>query len=395
MTANGMKNRLKAVVRNAKNALARSYMNTCALVRPVEKKIVFMSFLGKQYSDNPRAISEKMHELYPDFKLVWVLDSHSASAGTPPDYVSTVEPGMGRYTEIATAFSYVTNTNNDPDLAKRRGQFFIQTWHGDGGFKKILYANSRGRTQYVPVTDNAITDVCMAGSAYGEKKYRVAFQYQGEILSVGCARNDKLLHPDAAEVQAIRNRLSLSEGQKVLLYAPTFRAKNRGKQAIDVDLEEVLRHLKARDGREWTCLVRAHPTARFDAALNGNGLRDVSSYPDMADLLLIADFLITDYSSCASDFVLTRRPVVLAVFDRKNYDQSERALNVALEDTGFIFAEDQDQLNRIIDSYSEADYRDSCERVLDFYGSTETGEASERICEIINERYQALMAQRR
>ena len=392
MSAGGMKQRVKAVFRNARNGLARAYMHTLFVLRPMEKKVVCMSFLGKQYSDNPRAISEKLHALYPDYRIVWVLSDTSGLADTLPGYVSVVKPGIRRYREIATAFCYVTNNNNDPDLAKRRGQFFIQTWHGDGGFKKILYANSKGRTQYVPVADNAVTDICMAGSEYGEQKYRIAFQYQGEILSVGCARNDVLICPDPARARAVRERLSLDGGQKVLLYAPTFRANNRNQQSIGVDLGAVLSHLRARDGCEWVCLVRAHPSARFGMALSGGGIRDVSDYPDMADLLLIADFLITDYSSCASDFALTRRPVVLATFDRQDYSQGERTLNVALEDTGFIYADDQDQLNAIIDTHTEADYADSCERVLRFYGSKETGHASERICEIIDERYRRLRA---
>lgn len=388
MSASSLMNRAKATARNARNALARSYMRAVAAVRPIEKKIVFMSYLGRQYSCNPRAISERMHALYPDFRLVWVLEEKDWT-GIVPEYVAIVRPGLQRYREIATAFAYVTNNNNDPDLAKRRGQFFIQTWHGDGGFKKILYANAAGRTRYVPVADNAITDVSMAGSDYGERKYRVAFQYRGEILKVGCARNDRLVCPDADEARAIRGSLSLEPGQKVLLYAPTFRRRDRERQSIDVDLPAVLEHLSARDGCDWVGLVRAHPSARF-AAAGGDGIRDVSAYPDMADLLQVADFLITDYSSCACDFALTRRPVLLATFDREEYMKEERELNVALEDTGFIFADSQARLLEILDSYGEADYRDSCERALAYYGSRETGRAAQRICEMIDERYRAL-----
>ena len=387
MTSQTMKERIKAIVRNARNLMTRAYMKAVFISHPIEKKIVFMSYHGRQYACNPRAISEKMHALYPDYKLVWVLDDQTDWKGTVPDYVMAVRPGLPRYREIATAFCFITNNNNDPDMSKRKGQFFIQTWHGDGGFKKVLYANSRGRTQFVPVADNAITDICMAGSDYGEQKYRIAFQYQGEILKVGCARNDRLLCPDEGESRAIRDRLSLAPGEKVLLYAPTFRKKNLDSQSIEVDLEAVLRHLANRDGRRWVCLVRAHPSARFGIDCSGDSIRDVSAYPDIADLMQIADFLITDYSSCACDFALTRRPVLLATFDREEYGKDERSLNVALEETGFIYADSQAQLLECIDTCTEADYRDSCERVLRFYGSRETGHASECICKMIDERY--------
>ena len=77
----GLKKALKTRVKITLNTLA-------GVRRPLEKKVVFDSFKGRQYSDNPRAISEKLHELYPEYKQVWALTKEKINEpGLLPDYV--------------------------------------------------------------------------------------------------------------------------------------------------------------------------------------------------------------------------------------------------------------------------------------------------------------------
>ena len=77
-------------IRQLKDSLKYNFMKYYGMVNKIEKKIVFSSFIGKQYSDNPRAISEKMHELYPDYKIVWGLNSVENFHDIIPDYVEVV-----------------------------------------------------------------------------------------------------------------------------------------------------------------------------------------------------------------------------------------------------------------------------------------------------------------
>ena len=56
---------------------------------PIKKKILFSSFCGKQYSDNPRAIFEEMKKQYSDWKYVWVINDPTIKvegAKTVKDY---------------------------------------------------------------------------------------------------------------------------------------------------------------------------------------------------------------------------------------------------------------------------------------------------------------------
>jgi CDP-glycerol glycerophosphotransferase len=68
-------------------------------------------------------------------------------------------------------------------------------------------------------------------------------------------------------------------------------------------------------------MVRAHVNMREALVTDVSDGRviDVTTYPDIADLLLIADVLITDYSSVMFDFAVTGRPMLFFTYDLERY----------------------------------------------------------------------------
>ena len=112
---------------------------------------------------------------------------------------------------------------------------------------------------------------------------------------------------------------------------------------------------------------------------------DVSQYHDMADLLLVSDILITDYSSSAPEFVLTNKPVILAQFDLEDYIKHSRTLAFDPGQSGFLIAKNQNELNELLSNIYDYDHGAIRELVDDFYGTTESGEATKRICKEICE----------
>lgn len=366
--------------------LRRMYMRLYSMFHPIKKQIVFSSFAGTQYSDSPRAISEKLYEMYPEYKIVW-LYNQSFDLQSVPSYVEcrTVH-GKECLKTFATSFCVVNNENYGPGIYKRKKQYFVQTWHGDRALKKVLYDMALDGKMEIPVTDKQVTDLCVAGSDMGERMYRTAFQYTGEIIKSGMPRNDQLMMDDITKRSLIKNKLGINENTKVLLFAPTFRDDVKSKQDVEVDLKNIIELLE-REGEQWICGMRAHSGTQGLNYEFSEKFIDMSRYPDMADLLQIADFLITDYSSSAGDFVLRKKPVVLAIYDVEEYQQGCRALYFPLESTGFILARTQEQLENIILTYKDEDYVESCNRVIEFYGINETGKASEEVCERINDFY--------
>ena len=372
--------------KNIKFFINRIYTSIYATFHPIKKKILFESFRGKQYSGNPRAISEMMHEKYPDYEIVWALNSMIDTYHLLPDYIKIV-PSTGKqyYQEVATAYCHVSNEPYETNIHKRRGQFNVQTWHGDRTFKKVLYDAWEGGKRPTPVMDNKVTDICLAASIFGESVYRTAFQYQGDILTVGSPRNDKLIKRTADTIE-IRKKIKIDSKYKIMLYAPTFRDQATGKQK-SIDINRTLA-IKEKTGEKWICLLRAHPASKgIDYSVDNKTVIDVTDYPDMADLLCITDLLITDYSSTACDAVSAGIPTILAIYDADEYTRGSRELKVTPEEAGFIIAYDQNSLEDLLCKTTEDVYRDMFKRVDRFYGTIESGNATEKVCELINDQY--------
>ena len=174
---------------------------------------------------------------------------------------------------------------------------------------------------------------------------------------------------------------------KLLLYAPPFRDELLVKwqrHRAQIDLDRTLRALERRTGDRWMCLFRAHYLSAGLAvdALEGR-IVNAAGHEEMAELLLIADALVTDYSSCAGDFALTGRPIFLFQDDLEDYKAKSRELYFDVTDSPYLVARTQKELEALIEAMTPEFARENDRAILDFYGTTETGRAAEAACEYI------------
>jgi CDP-glycerol glycerophosphotransferase len=110
----------------------------------------------------------------------------------------------------------------------------------------------------------------------------------------------------------------------------------------------------------------------------GAFVQNVSGYPDIRDLYLAADVLITDYSSAMFDFAVTRKPIVLFAHDLDEYRDGVRGFYFDLE------AEAPGPLCRtsdeIIDALGEHNARsDRYERFRQRFCPLDDGRAAARV----------------
>jgi len=349
------------------------------------RSVVFRSFTGKSYSDNPRAISEALHDLDPSVEIVWLFKDPIRKKRIVPEYVKCVKhASLAGLKELARSAVWVDNFGKQRWIFKSKRQYYIQTWHGDRGFKKILYdlpEHSRDNR----VVESRMCDLIVTGSTFGEKLYRTAMNYTGSYLPVGCPRNDVLLNPCIQTQRMVRDTYDL-EGKHFLLYAPTFRraslSSGRVQKIQDLDLLQVLEHLEDRTGTPWICGVRGHSASGglSDFPITDK-IVDLSDYEDMADLLQVTDLLLTDYSSSATDFILTDKPVILYQSDYDEYVARYRELYHAMEETGFLVARSQEELVKYVDEIplKKCDHS----HIREFYGLYETGNAAQRTARTI------------
>ncbi len=377
---------IKVLLRKTKAFFQRALNRVLGGAGGLEQTVVFECYGGKHYSDNPKAISEKLHELYPEFRIVWGVSAESLREKEHiPSYAEIYPIQSLRYRRIRSrAAALVRNEVMTDDLSKRKGQLFIQTWHGDRGIKKILFdsLDARGLDHGLyNFYDHKLTDCFVVGSDYAEKRIRTAFLYQGMTLKYGCPRNDCLVEPTGEKAKAVREALGIGQDQKIVLYAPTLRRNSKVTKGV-LDIDRTLEELSLRGG-DWICLVRAHPKTLGIEIKEDARIIDATDYPDMADLLMIADVLITDYSSCAGDFIVTKKPLILAQFDYEEYLRQDRSLTVNAEEAGFLIAGDQDELNGLIRNTSPEEFARRAEELCAFFGVHETGRSAEKVCEWI------------
>ncbi|SDP29017.1 CDP-glycerol glycerophosphotransferase [Pedococcus dokdonensis] len=359
--------------------------------RPLEDTIFFEAWKGRQYSDNPRAVYEELQRRGDPRKCVWAVRDHSVEV--PDDVTRVVTGSRAYYRSLATARWVVSNDSMPVHYVKREGSSYAQTWHGTPlkriGFDidSIQMSNKNYLTQFA--RDVAKWDTLVSPNAFSTEILSRAFKYPGEVLEIGYPRNDIFHRPELAaeQAEATRRRLDLPEGKRVILYAPTWRdndydAFGRYQFTMKLDLEGLYRTY----GHDSVLLIRGHQlvASQIDAAMFGGFVRNVSSYPDIRDLYLVSDVLITDYSSVMFDFVNTGRPIVFFTWDLADYRDNLRGFYFDFEQEapGPLLTESSaviDALGRLDEVTSEyaARYRAFRER----FTGLEDGRASERFIE--------------
>jgi CDP-glycerol glycerophosphotransferase len=348
----------------------------------IRKRILFVCFNFTQYSDSQRAICEKMHVLYPDYELIWLYRPNpKIKIELFPKYVKFLKYSYFKFIKyLSSSFCVINNFEYTREFKKKKRQFFIQTYHGDKYFKKVLFDCD---PQHKNIMDNKVVDLGISGSNFSEKRlYQLSLHYKGPILKEGMPRNDSLVKNEISR-EKILKELSLTNDKKIILFAPTFRDSADGFFHNYLNFNQVLSLFN----EDYVICYRLHKSSLKCDIVPNERIINVSDYYDVSNLLGVADVLITDYSSCACDFALTGRPVVLALFDYEDYVSNSRGLCVDIKTIGFKCAHNMDELLNVLSNTSIQDFENCDLSVLNNYGSRETGESSQKICEIINNNY--------
>lgn len=360
----------------------------------VSNKVVFDNYMGKGYGCNPKYVAEKLLEKYPGkFDIVWVVSPTDAGTAVFPKGIRTVlynTPESRQ--EYATAKVWVSNYHKisyiRKGLYKRKGQYFIQMWHGSLGIKKIendapVLTQDKDWLRMAKESSSMV-DYWISNSKFESDVYRSAFWNVDTILEYGHPRDDCLIIPTDKPRKVVNEAFALKREEKICFYAPTFREDYR-LDCYQIDYETLKRTLEKRFGGEWVILVRLHPRVRKYAAQIipvAPYVYDATYYTDIQELVASADCMITDYSSCLFDFVLTRRPGFLFATDVEEYNH-ERGFYYPLERTPFPLATNNAQLMQNVAQFDEQLYQQNVQQFLEERGCMEDGHASERVADLI------------
>lgn len=299
----------------AQQRLERGYRRS----RPEPEDAVFLeSFYGQTAADNPAGIDRALARLRPETRRYWsVVDG---SIEVPEGGIRLIEGSREWWRVRGSARAIIVNDWLRKRYRRRSHQKVLQTWHGTMLKRLGLDRPNVGmRTRIAVQRERDRWDVLLAQNEYSARIFRSAYAMRAPIWEEGYPRNDVLVH-DGMVAAEVRRRVGIPEGRTVVLYAPTWR-DDRTEMVDYVDLAA----LAAALGDNHVLLVRGHSrTLRYGHDLEGRGLVDVTTYPSMADLLLVTDVLVTDYSSVMFDFSSTGRPIVFFTPDLQHYSADLR-----------------------------------------------------------------------
>jgi CDP-glycerol glycerophosphotransferase len=362
-----------------------------AAKRGLREVVLYESYSGKQFSDSPRTIFDELARRGVELEHLIVVRDQQAVV---PEGGTAVPFRSRRYYEaLATARFIVNNTHLPAWFERAPGQVVVQTWHGVGtkriglDIQNVQFANVGYLDKLVREVAN--WDYLISPNPFTSPILRRAFAYEGTLLETGAPRNDLFHAPDRQErAAAIRTRLGVPSDRRIVLYAPTWRddrftAAGRYRLDLRVDLAGLASAL----GDDHVVLFRKHanivdklPTGISDSVI------DASDYPDVQDLLLVTDVLVSDYSTLMCDFANTGRPMLFYTYDLDVYRDHLRGFyfDFEAEVPGPLIADEADLAPAVLDAEGirakhDAAYRAFAERFCPW----DDGKAAARVVDAV------------
>lgn len=359
------------------------------------KKIFFMSTMGKSYSCNPKYLYESMIQdpKFKNSKFIWAFIKPEKWKENFKDYNNTKLIKKKNYISffyhLLTAKVIIYNCGGFSYAPIRKKQLLIETWHGGGGFKSVgvaIKGKSNASKKGIEIACNEIKLFLSPAEVTTEKLIKEGFNYKGTVLNSGLPRNDILFHNSKEKCKEIKSKLNIDENAKIILYAPTFKGLEHKAVNINNKFEVINPYLVKealhnKYGGNWLFFTRGHQYAN-EINLEGAD-RDLSDYPDMQELLLISDVLITDYSSSIWDFAFTKKMCILFAPDIKNFEKNERSLCTPFMTWPGIPTFSNDDIIKEIESFDESEYLKKVENYIINLGNYESGIACEKVKEYI------------
>ena len=358
--------------------------------------IVFSSFSGKGYGLNPKYIAEEILKQKLPYRLVWLLENNIPAINIPSKIKIVKFKPKRSIKWLKKADVWIFNNRNkkliEHGLIKDEKQLYIQTWHGSLGFKKIekdieQNKNYEGYLKAAKI-DSKMIDYLLSPSAFDTKCLKNCFYYDGKIIEVGYPENDIFFYPTIQKekiISKVKKNYNISDDKKIVLYAPTFR-DSHNIDIYNINTNKIISTLKDKFNSEWVFIKKLHPNLlKENAKFNQIDSINATDYPDLQELLLASDILITDYSSAIWNFCLQDKPAFIYAPDIEMYTR-ERDFYIPIYDMPFEIAQTIDEL---IEKVKKSNIDDYILKIHDFMkkrkGHFDKGKASENVVQIIKE----------
>lgn len=399
----------KEFIRNSKNKYLNNsefrkrsdYYDALTKNKVDEKIILYEAYFGRGLICNSFAIFDYLFndERFNDYIHVWSLEESEFSELVKKDYkncknVLFVETFSKAYFKYLSCAKYlINNVTWQNYFIKKKGQVLINTWHGIP-MKHIGYDTPGGALEAENAVRNFLmTDYLLSGSAYNtdllKKAYKLEGLFEGKIVEAGLPRIDNTIRSDKERLAKILFDCGVKydPSKKLILYAPTFRGAYANATADASEYNLFINTLENYiDSEEYQILFKPHQIV-YKALLN-KGLLQNNYIPAVIDTNMIlgaVDILVSDYSSIAFDFLVTRRPVLFYIPDLDKY-QEDRGVYVTIDELPGPITTELEQIGKWIaqiEQYKTFFDYSKYEKTLKKYAGNEDGNSCKRVIDAV------------
>ena len=365
-----------------------------------ENLILYETRDGKTIVDSPYAMFLELatNPKYQNFKHIWVINPEISDIKSviPDDLrnkVTFVERGSIENVDAMLRAKYlITNSTFDSYFVKRKGQVYINTWHGTPlkfmGFDIPGYVN---HSQNV-LRNFMMTDYLLSPNEHTSKifieSYKLKGTYPGEILESGYPRIDFTLNSKPLDVGRKISRFGVrfKDELPLLLFSPTWKGTSVNK--AEDDIEQVIQEtllLVEEFSNQYNVLVKVHPFI-FSKVKEDERIQPylVSDLIDANEVLSLTDILVTDYSSIFFDFLVTKKPIIFYSWDKDLYEET-RGMYLENDDLPGPTAENIPDLIELIKQVdtNKVEYKEKYQKMAKAMVPFDDGSATRRYVEYI------------
>lgn len=302
-----------------------------------ENLYIFGAWFGQKYSDNSKALFETALQ-DASIKSIWITKNFEIynllkNQNLPVEMSTSLR---GIWLQCRAKVAITCTGKNDFNSKLLGNAYHIELWHGVGGGKTVGFDDATYRSQMDNIRGRYYRKIeaipyrhsyFVCTSDEMKRIFLGAFRLpESHYLMAGQPRNDMFY-----DINYQIKTLDVSElmGRKVIAYLPTHR-KN-GDEKIDCsklfDFEQLNTFCK---NNNCIFLIKKHfyhkdeieQISKFEYILDWSNRISV----DTNELLMVIDYLITDYSSVATDFLLMKKPVFYYCYDYDEYILNDRTM---------------------------------------------------------------------
>ncbi len=337
---------------------------TYRLIPIDEKLIIFISFHGRGYSDNPRAIYEEMKKdnRFKDYRFIWFIKNHKKKNISIPGAEIKEYFSLPYFFYMPKAKYWVINCKMPEYICKKPKQVYLQTWHGTP-LKRLghdiiapegvtFYRSGMSFEEMVKSYDIDVAryNYMISPNKFCTEVFQSAFGINRErLIETGYPRNDFISNATKAQCEEIKKKYHIPLDKKVVLYAPTWRDNSYVSSGYTFELQVDFKKWQEILGDEFIVIFKPHYLIinqfENDASLHGF-VYSINAEAEINELYVISDMLITDYSSVFFDYAILKRPIYFYMYDLEEYANELRGfyLDIYQDLPGQIYTDESQMM---------------------------------------------------